>query len=676
MKIYVSKQGTKDSNGTIEKPFCTITEAANIARAGDEVIVSEGVYRECVNPINGGTGEDKRITYRSEVCGAAIISGAEIAKEWKHYQNEVWVIHICNSVFGDYNPYTTPVKGDWYFATKLFHTGELYLNGKAMYETQSIEEVIEATASNKAWDAEFSTYKWFTKQEENETVIYANFHGANPNQELVEYNVRRNCFYPHKTGVNYITLSGFAIKQAATQWAPPTAYQEGMVGPHWSKGWIIENCEISDSRCSGISLGKYLQPNNENKWSTKITKHGTQTERDAICQAYNEGWSKGKIGSHIVRNCDIHDCGQTGIVGHLGGVFSLIEENHIHHINNKQDLFGAEIAGIKMHAAIDVVLRKNHIHHCTRGLWLDWQAQGTRVTSNFFHDNIPPQGRTLDFAYEIGEDLFVEVSHGPTLIDHNVLLSPCSLRLSTQGIAVVHNLIAGAFTAVGIGVDADTKPHPTPRYTPYHVPHSTEIAGFMSILHGDARFYNNIFIQQEVRPDIKEFIEKSDAQGGKEFMATPNFICGTKPYDQYPTKEEYFGGFGAVGNLGFNNLEKYYAHLPVYTGGNLYMNNAEPCDKEKDFQIEQNHKIELLLKEQNHTYTLETNAYAYVLEYEKQMISTEILGEAFEPEQPFDNPDGSKIVFDVDYFGKPRESNPQVGPFEIHSKKKEILELI
>ena len=116
-----------------------------------------------------------------------------------------------------------------------------------------------------------------------------------------------------------------------------------MIGPHWAKGWIIEDCDISNSKCSGISLGKYLQPNNENKWSTKFLKDGTQTERDAICQAQVEGWSKETIGSHIVRRCNIHDCGQTGIVGHLGGVFSVIEDNHIHHINNKQDLAGAEI---------------------------------------------------------------------------------------------------------------------------------------------------------------------------------------------------------------------------------------------------------------------------------------------------------------------------------------------
>ena len=129
----------------------------------------------------------------------------------------------------------------------------------------------------------------------------------------------------------------------------------GMIGPHWSLGWIIEDCEISDSKCCGISLGKYLQPYNENKWTLGRLKNGTQTERDAICQAQIDGWNKEHIGSHIVRRCHIHDCEQTGIVGHLGGVFSIIEDNHIHHINTKRQLSGAEIAGIKMHAAIDTI---------------------------------------------------------------------------------------------------------------------------------------------------------------------------------------------------------------------------------------------------------------------------------------------------------------------------------
>ena len=83
-------------------------------------------------------------------------------------------------------------------------------------------------------------------------MIYANFQGKNPNEENVEINVRRNCFMPDKKGVGYITLSGFQVSKAATNWAPPAAYQDGMIGAHWSKGWIIEDCDISNSKCCGI----------------------------------------------------------------------------------------------------------------------------------------------------------------------------------------------------------------------------------------------------------------------------------------------------------------------------------------------------------------------------------------------------------------------------------------
>ena len=523
MIYYVSANARRDGDGSRENPFQTITGAAKIARAGDEVVVAPGVYREYVNPVNGGEGEDSRVVYRSEVPLAAVITGAEEIKTWKNYQGSVWMARIPNGLFGAYNPYTTEVSGDWYYAEEPVHTGEIYLNGKAMYEVPSLDQVLHPVVYRGSWDPDFTVYQWYTQQDGDYTVLYANFQGADPNKETVEINVRRNCFYPDKTGVNYITLSGFTVKQAATTWAPPTAYQEGMIGPHWSKGWIIEDCEVSDSRCSGISLGKYLQPNNENKWSTKLFKDGTQTERDAICQAQVEGWSKENIGSHIVRRCNIHDCGQTGIVGHLGGVFSIIEDNHIHHINNKQDLAGAEIGGIKMHAAIDVTIRRNHFHHCTRGLWLDWQAQGTRVTQNLFHDNVPPKGTEIANGLALGEDIFVEVSHGPTLIDNNVLLSNCMGRLSTQGLALVHNLIAGSFTWVGNGTDNNGKRFPTPRYTPYHMPHRTEVAGFMTILHGDARFYNNIFVQQEIRDDLTAFAQSI----GKNCMDGFQFICPT-----------------------------------------------------------------------------------------------------------------------------------------------------
>lgn len=663
MQIYVDEKVKRSGNGSKEYPFQTITEAAKIALPGDEVLVAPGIYREEVNPVNAGTA-DTRIIYRSIEKGAAVITGAEVVKNWKKYEGDVWTARIPNGLFGERNPYTTLVEGDWYIATYIAHIGEVYLNGKSLYEVSELSKVLKPEIYKKSWDWAFTLHTWYTEQDENtnETILYANFQGADPNKECVEINVRSHCFYPLKEGVDYITVSGFKMKQAATQWAPPTAYQEGLIGPHWSKGWIIEDCEISDSKCSGISLGKYLQPGNDNKWTFKKLKHGTQTERENICRAQREGWTKERIGSHIVRRCDIHDCGQTGIVGHLGGVFSIIEDNHIHHINNKQNLAGAEIGGIKMHAAIDVIFRRNHIHHCTRGIWLDWQAQGTRVTQNLFHHNTMPYDEIAgaEFFDGMGEDLFIEVSHGPTLVDHNIMLSDYAMKLPAQGIAVVHNLIAGSFTAVGRGTDNGTVSMPSPRYTPYHVPHQTEIEGFMTFRHGDMRFYNNIFIQKPIRPGMAELHEAMKDN----MWCEGNLNAGTWVYEDYPSWEEFLAAYDGYCGMGSSKTrEIYYTPHAVWFGGNHYFNGAKPASREKDAMVDEEHEIQIDLKEEHGNWKLETNVYDYIPEGNCDMISTETLGMAFEPEEYFENPDGTPIIFQYDYFGRKHKINPMAGPF-------------
>lgn len=672
MKYYVDSKSLNGGDGSKEHPFGKIQEAANLAIPGDEIIVAPGIYRENVNPINSGT-IDNRITYRSENKKAAIISGAEEVKNWELHEGKVWKAKIPNALFGESNPFTTLVYGDWYVATIIAHTGDVFLNHKSMYEVTEMDQVFNPPKNVRSWDSEFTRYTWFTAQdaEKNETILYANFQEKNPNEENVEISVRKNCFYPKEEGVGYITLSGFTVRQAATQWAPPTALQEGMIGPHWSKGWIIEDCDVYEAKCSGISLGKYFQPENDNKWSKFKFKDGTQTERDNICQAQREGWSKDKIGSHIVRRCELHDCGQTGIVGHLGGVFSIIEDNEIHHINNKQNLAGAEIGGIKMHAAIDVIIRRNHIHHCTRGLWLDWQAQGTRVSQNLFHDNCTPKNENLADVgiMGVGEDLFIEVSHGPTLVDHNIFLSDRALKLPTQGVAFVHNLIAGSMVAVGRGVNNGALTKISPRYTPYHVPHQTEIAGFMSFLHGDMRFYNNIFIQQKIRSELQQYL---DSMGDNEWDDT-NLVCGTSPYENYPTWEEYEKQFEGYCGMGSAPSDRYYNPLPVWAEGNVYFNGAKAMFKENAV-VDHEHTITVSVEERNGKYGIQTNLNDYVHSLKAAaLISTDTLGMAFEPEQKFENPDGTSIVLNVDYFGNSSGLSPISGPFSEKSLKMLLL---
>lgn len=673
MIYYVNAKTKKNGNGTKESPFKTINQAAQLAQAGDEVLVAPGIYREKVTPKNGGT-ETQPIVYRSEKPLGAVITGSEVLKTWKKYKGDVWTAKIDNSIFGGYNPYTTYVCGDWYFAQTVRHTGCVVLNGRMMYETTSLEECVAGKADPCAWNQKESEFKWYCEQEGEPiatgcssqsseyfvnaqakeikngryTVFYCNFNGLDPNKQEVEIIARRNCFMPDENGLNYITVSGFKICNGATTWAPPAAYQDGLIGPHWSKGWILEDLEVFNSRCCGISLGKYRDEENDMYFYTKHLKSPTQMERDAVCRGQYHGWLKEKVGSHIVRRCHVHHCEQTGIVGRMGAVFSTIEDCHIHHVCNSQQLGGAETAGIKLHAAIDVVIRRNHIHDSIQGVWLDWEAQGARITQNLMYNNERPDGREEAKGAMFSTDVFIEVGHGPTMIDNNLLLSKVSITIPSEGIAVIHNLILGSFSLINSGVDSIVNDQREPRYTPYHIRHRTEVAGFMTILHGDDRIYNNIFVQNKAVKNKEKTAEAADYE-----------VVGTAPFDIFPTYEEWIANFMMDKEPDMGALAKYhFGHLPVWVGGNAYFNGATICKHEKD-NLNGKAKAKISLKNG----TLNSNLGELISEYKTGVISTAMLGCAFEPEQRFENRDGTDIVFNEDFFGNHRGTHVVPGPF-------------
>ena len=121
-----------------------------------KVLVAPGIYREYVDPVNAGTQEN-RITYRSTQPLGAVITGAEQVKGWKKYEGTTWVCRIPNSTFGAYNPYTTYVYGDWYFAKADKHTGCVYLNDRALYETATLEECLKGDIYECSWVPEESS---------------------------------------------------------------------------------------------------------------------------------------------------------------------------------------------------------------------------------------------------------------------------------------------------------------------------------------------------------------------------------------------------------------------------------------------------------------------------------------------------------------------------------------
>ncbi len=713
-EYHVSVDGRDTNGGSASSPLKTISAAVQKAQAGDVILVHVGTYRERINPPRGGESDSKRIVYQAAPGEKVIIKGSEVVKGWQKVQNDTWKATVPNSFFGDFNPYSDLIRGDWFDPRgRNHHTGAVYLNGHWLVEAAKLDDVLKPVGEasgygpgegqyllNVAWlrpgeggripaasfaaqdgiqkaacseggecigwinagdwvryekvdfgqsakqmeiraasestggvievrldkpDGEplgtcavpntggwqswrsfdvkikptsgvrtvYLAFKepqsrpsdaqlWFAQVDQTNTTIWAQFKGVNPNEAEVEINVRRAVFYPDKPRVNFITVRGFTILHAATPWAPPTAEQIGLIGTHWSKGWIIEDNEIAYSTCVGVTLGKYGDQYDNTSQNT------AEGYVETINRALKNGWSRENIGHHIVRNNHIHDCEQAGLVGSMGAVFCTITGNVIHEIHMRRLFSGAEMAGIKIHGAIDTEISRNHIYRTCLAVWLDWMAQGTRVTRNLFHDN--------------DTGLFVEVDHGPFMVDNNLFLSGRALLDMSEGGAYVHNLFAGPLD-----------PHPElSRETPFHKAHSTEVAGLQKIEGGDDRFFNNIFMG-------------------------PN---GLAPYDK--------------------------AVRPMQLSGNVFLKGAQPAKAELNPLVQPQSDPDIrLVGEGDGIYLHITLDKAVVEKPRWRLVTTDLLGKAAVPGLPYEQPDGSPLKINTDYLGKNRpDQNPTPGPFE------------
>ena len=440
-EIHVSKTGRDSGIGSDAQPYASISKAASVARPGDKVTVHAGTYREWIKPKRGGTSEDARIVYGAAPGAEVIIKGSERVTSWVLQAQDVWKVVLPASFFGDYNPYALTISGGWLNYGQWHHRGDVYLNGQALHEKKTSQEVTE------------TPHSWFCRMEDQVTTIQANFGPVNPNQELVEINVRESLFMPEITGLKYITVTGFHFRHAAANWAPPNLeLQMGAVGPRMGKHWIIENCTVTDARCVGIILG-----------------HAPGVDYSDI-DAY---------GDHIVRNNIIRRCGQAGIAGQKGATRSLIAGNLIEETNYRREFGGWETAAIKFHNSVDTVISHNLIRGVYRqiqgafGIWIDFGNQGFHITRNIVYNT---EAATL----------FLEMNHGPTLVDNNVLVGQ-PVRSNSEATVFAHNL----FVNCGYVYYPDTE-----RRSAYFKPHTTQGVGRKSGTAQDERWFNNIFIGQ------------------------------------------------------------------------------------------------------------------------------------------------------------------------------------
>jgi hypothetical protein len=241
-------------------------------------------------------------------------------------------------------------------------------------------------------------------------------------------------------------------------------------------------------------------------------------------------------------------------------------------------------------------------------MWMDWMAQGTRITGNLCYDNS-------------SDDLLVEVDHGPFLVDNNLFLSGVSLMDMSESGAYAHNLMTGQIIS---------RPEPR-RSTPYHRAHSTALAGLSDIKGGDDRFYNNVLA------------------GKGELTAATRKVNGK-------TIEQAAG----YGLWVYDERE-----FPLKTGGNLYCNGARPYEGETDQVVLAPDNFKASVLDNGREVYLQLSVRQPLQNPKTSFVSTELLGQAKVSGVGYENPNGTPLMINEDYFGKRRnEKRPTVGPFE------------
>ena len=483
----VAKSGNDSAFGTAAKPFVTIGRAAQMAQPGDTVLIHAGVYREQVALPRGGTSDKARITFAAAPGEDVVVKGSEPITNWQReagniWQREspgIWRADVPDSQFPWFYPFATLISGPGYMGDSWHHLGAVYIGGEALAEQPTPEAVVAGSG------------RWYAKNDGAVTHIWANFGDLNPADpmSLVEINVRPAAFVPASEAnfitidgrmvmwasapaaapaVNYITIDGLTISQTANNWASPDGPQPGAISTGGGTHWIIRNCTITDAKCVAISLE---QPTRD------LTRTGPNRP------AFGEFDNIAAVGHHIVTNNLIQHCGEAGIFGVVHGTDSQITGNQIEDINASGQFSGDDVAGIRLADAVDTIIGGNLIRRIHgAGIVLGPLYQGVRITGNVIADTT---ASPLHFFH----------SHGPALVDHNIIAGPGAATgeginlLSAEANVFAHNLFADcAFTS-------DTLPPFIAGGTISFLPHSLVTKQTIPSIALDNKWFNNIFIR-------------------------------------------------------------------------------------------------------------------------------------------------------------------------------------
>lgn len=384
--------------GTEAQPFRAMSRAAELAKAGDTILVHAGTYRERVAPTRGGE-PGRPITYAAFPGETVVVKGSEIwAPDWERVESgaNVWRGALPPELFGDFNPFHIQAGG----LTGRKTLGQVFVSGTMLTEVETRAE-LQTRAGTWLYEAE------------QETLALHFPPGQTPEIAVVEVAARNRIFAPRVRGLGYITVRGFTFAHCANQMAggfwEPNGTQAGAVSCRAGHHWILEQNTIRFAKTIGLDCGG----------------------EGGLERADGPELGAAQVGYHIIRHNDISDNGECGITG-LGHTGTRVLHNRIER-NNSLGFDTAEEAGIKFHFFYDGLIEGNLLRdNDGHGIWLDNVWYGSRITRNVVFNSM-------------NSGIFIEMGDGPCLIDNNFVGGTRQgegiYTHDASGVTIAHNLL-------------------------------------------------------------------------------------------------------------------------------------------------------------------------------------------------------------------------------------------
>ncbi len=576
--FHVALSGKDANPGTPAAPLRTIQRAADLAQPGDVITVHEGVYRERISPPRGGESDAKRIVYQAAPGEKVEIKGSEVVKNWVKVQDDVWKVDPAQFVLRQLQSLQRPdprrlVQSQGPPASHRRRLSQRRLADRGGQAGRSAETRGQPRRSGSA--------RWTRRTPRSGRSSRA----STPTSNWWRSTSAGRCSTRRRRASTTSPCAASPCAHAATPWAPPTAEQIGLIGTHWSKGWIIENNAISHSVCSGIALGKY-----GDEWDN-TSANSAEGYVKTIERALDERLEQG---DHRPPHRPQQHHLPLRAGGHRRQPGRRVQHGHRQHHPRHPRPAVVHRRGDGGHQVPRRHRRRRSATTTSTGPaadsgWTGWpRARGS--PANLFHDNQ-------------SEDLFVEVDHGPFLVDNNIFLSPTALL--------------SRFARRRLRPQPDRRRHEREslRRPPDPLPQGALHRGRRTARQPVRR---RPLLQQSVRRARRLEPLRCGAACPCGWTAT----CSSRAPSPPSRKRLRWSSRTSIRHSN-------WSRRPTASTSKCRFDKAWAADRTR------------------------------------KLVTTDLLGKAAIPNPPYEQPDGTPIRIDTDYFGKSRnEANPTPGPFE------------